>query len=63
MYEDQLLMCCETSHKVLRLDTVYNELARIYRGCQADKFRNEAMRELVGSSVMTKYNAVLLLLP
>lgn len=54
MYEEQLLMCCETSYKVLRTDTVYEVLKKMYGRLGVERFREEAMRTLVGTSVMTR---------
>lgn len=56
MYEEKLLMCCETSHKVLRTDTAYDMLQMLYRKNGADGFRDAVNNEIVGCSVLTRYN-------
>merc|ERR1719348_863584 len=54
-HEDSMLLCCEVSHKVLRLDTVLDLLRDLSRR-DSQNFRRNAEKALLGVIVMTKYN-------
>ena len=54
-HEDSMLLCCEVSHKVLRLDTVLDLIRDISRRGGGD-FRRNVEKALLGVIVMTKYN-------
>ena len=54
-HEEDVLLCCEISHKVLRTDTVLEQMKKII-----DRFGRDHQRacekELLGEVVMTRYN-------
>ncbi|XP_022105120.1 piwi-like protein 1 [Acanthaster planci] len=54
-YEEEVMLMADVSHKVLRTDTVLDILANIYVA-KKDRFKEEAMRMLVGEIVLTSYN-------
>ena len=54
-HEDSMLLCCEISHKVLRTDTVYEQMNAIMKRSGAN-FHRDAEKMLLGSIVMTRYN-------
>lgn len=53
-HENDILMCCEITFKVMRMETVYDLL----RSCQqqSQDFRNVFARQVIGCIVLTKYN-------
>ncbi|KAK3930405.1 Piwi-like protein Siwi [Frankliniella fusca] len=53
-HERDILMCCEITFKVMRMETVYD----ILRNCQqqSQDYRNAFAREVIGCIVLTKYN-------
>ena len=54
-HEDSMLLCCEISHKVLRTDTVYEQIQNIVkRG--GTNVRRDCEKLLLGTIVMTRYN-------
>jgi len=55
MHDDGLLMCADTVHKVIRSDTVYQNLQEILRRDRST-FQDSARRELAGNIVLTSYN-------
>jgi aubergine-like protein len=54
-HERDLLLCCEISNKILRTDTVRDQIIAAY---QKDKtnYRSVAQRLLLGCIVITRYN-------
>lgn len=52
---DDILLCCEISHKVLRQDTIYDILGRCSRERQSD-YKNLFASEVIGTIVLTGYN-------
>ncbi len=52
-HEEQLLMCCEMSHKILRTDTVLDFMYDLYRRCR-DRFQEVCTQTLVGTSALTR---------
>ena len=54
VYENQLLLCAELTHKLLHKTTVFDRMDEIYRSSRdvAD-FREKCVQELVGRIVMT----------
>jgi len=54
-HEDSILLCCEISHKILRTDTVYEQISNISRQFPRDHKRM-CEKTLLGSVVMTRYN-------
>jgi len=57
-----LLYCVEITHKVIRMDTVFDFIMEIRRdlernrGCQMDEIKDAIKKELVGTIVLTAYN-------
>merc|ERR1712112_564610 len=54
-HEDSMLLCCEVSHKVLRTDTVYDQIQDIARR-DGTNYRRSCEKALLGTICMTKYN-------
>jgi hypothetical protein len=55
LHEDQLLMCVENSHKLLRSNTVYDLMMAAYRSANGntDAFKRSVTSDVVGNTVMT----------
>nr|XP_039251037.1 piwi-like protein 1 [Styela clava] len=53
--EGGLLMNIDTSHKVLRNETVLTVMQDIYQNNRGD-FHGQCIKELVGSTILTRYN-------
>lgn len=54
-HEQDLLLCCEISHKVMRNENVHE----IIRSCLregGDDYRVRAAKKIVGSTILTRYN-------
>ena len=54
-YEEQIMLCADVSHKIMRADTVYdflNELFQQYN--QGEEFHDRAIKSLVGEIVLTR---------
>jgi len=54
-HENAILMCAEVSNKVIRTDTVYDNMRVIY-GRRPQNYQMAVERSLLGSIVMTRYN-------
>jgi len=54
-HEDDILLCCEVTHKVLRTDTVLEQIEEISKRDRAN-FRSSCEKQLLGCIVMTRYN-------
>ena len=54
-HEDNILLCCEVAHKILRTDTVLDQLGQIRRS-QPANFHAAAEKALLGQVVLTRYN-------
>lgn len=55
-HEEQILLCCEISCKVLRTDTVLEQIEEIYkRTGGAGQFRPSVEKALLGAIVITRY--------
>lgn len=52
-YENDVMLCADVSHKILRTDTVWDFLKDIYDTCRGN-FHDEAVRKLVGEIVLTR---------
>ena len=50
-----MLLCCEVSHKVLRTDTVYDQIQDIARR-DGTNYRRSCEKALLGTICLTKYN-------
>ncbi|ODN05488.1 Protein aubergine [Orchesella cincta] len=57
-HEDKMLLCVETTHKVLRMDSVLLVIKGLERsfGANQNAFREAVKKELNGTIVMTTYN-------
>lgn len=53
-HEQNVLVCCEVSHKVMRQETIYE----ILRQCKQDdaNWQDSFKREVIGTIVLTDYN-------
>lgn len=54
-HEQDILMCAEISHKIMRSETVYDIIVRI-RNESRDDFRKALEKTLLGTTVLTDYN-------
>ncbi|XP_062038298.1 piwi-like protein 3 [Lepus europaeus] len=55
-YENSLTLCADVSHKLIRMETAYDIIARIYENNQYGDWKKSVEEELIGSIVITKYN-------
>merc|ERR1712179_805275 len=56
-HEEQILLCCEISCKVLRTDTVLEQIEEIYkRTTGGPSFKPSVEKALLGAIVITRYN-------
>jgi aubergine-like protein len=55
-FEQDVMLCAEVSHKILRTDTVLNTLYDLHSSVRGGNYHNVATRKLLGSIVMTRYN-------
>lgn len=55
-HEHKLLLCSEVSNKILRMDTVLDQLEQIKRAVGSGDVVNACKKSLVGSICMTRYN-------
>ena len=54
-HENNILLCAEVTNKVIRTDTVYEQMGIIYNR-RPPNYRQAVERSLLGSIVMTRYN-------
>ena len=55
-HEEQILLCCEISCKVLRTDTVLEQIEEIYkRTTGGPSFKPSVEKALLGAIVITRY--------
>ena len=54
-HEEDVLLCCEISHKVLRTDTVLEQMKKIIDRFGRDH-RRACEKQILGEVVMTRYN-------
>jgi aubergine-like protein len=54
-YETSVLLMCDVSHKILRINTVLDDLYDI-RNQARGNFKEEAMKKLLGQIILTRYN-------
>lgn len=54
-YETKVMLQADISHKILRSDTVFDSMCDIYNR-NPNRYRDELVRQLVGSIVLTRYN-------
>ncbi|KAB0364501.1 hypothetical protein FD754_008657 [Muntiacus muntjak] len=55
-YEIGLTLCADVSHKLLRMETAYDLISHTREKAGGEDAKEKILRELVGSSVLTKYN-------
>jgi len=56
-HEQNVLLCCEISNKILRTDTVLDQMEELHkRGGSTISFRSTVEKALLGAIVMTRYN-------
>ena len=57
-HEDQILLCCEVTCKVLRTDTVYEQIQEIAKrtGGAGRDFHRNVEKVLLGAIIITRYN-------
>ncbi|XP_043293228.1 piwi-like protein 3 [Cervus elaphus] len=55
-YEIGLTLCADVSHKLLRMETAYDLISHTREKARGEDAKEKILRELVGSSVLTKYN-------
>ncbi|XP_046585759.1 piwi-like protein Ago3 isoform X1 [Neodiprion lecontei] len=55
-YEGGLQLCLESTHRVLRTETVRDLINQVYTKHSSGHFRDAVMKELMGVSVLTRYN-------
>ena len=56
-HESQILLCCEVSHKILRTDTVLDQIEEVHkRSGGAGNFHASVEKALLGAIVITRYN-------
>lgn len=53
-HESDLMICCEVAHKVMRTDTVYDNMQRIHR--EERDFSGKFHSLMIGQTVLTAYN-------
>nr|XP_035950899.1 piwi-like protein 1 isoform X3 [Halichoerus grypus] len=55
-YENNIMLCTDVSHKVLRSETVLDFMFNLYHQTEEQKFQEQVSKELIGLIVLTKYN-------
>ncbi|NXX19423.1 PIWL1 protein, partial [Podargus strigoides] len=55
-YEEDIMLCVDVSHKVLRSETVLDFMYDLYHQVEEQRFRDLCARELIGLIILTKYN-------
>jgi len=54
VYENQLLLCAELTHKLLHKTTVYDKMAELHgKSRDLTHFREQCVQDIVGRIVMT----------
>lgn len=53
-HEQDILVCAEISHKIMRSETVYDIIKKIKT--ESREFKKSVEQALLGSTVLTKYN-------
>ncbi|XP_049852397.1 LOW QUALITY PROTEIN: piwi-like protein Siwi [Schistocerca gregaria] len=54
-HEDEILMCTEITHKVMRMETVHDILKRVVQN-NPQNFKEEFKKKVIGSIVLTDYS-------
>ena len=57
-HEEKILLCCEVGNKVLRTDTVLDQITEVHKrtGNNTSVFRSSVEKALLGCIVITRYN-------
>jgi len=56
-HEEKILLCCDISHKVLRTDTVLDQIGQIFQKTKGGpSFHADVEKALLGAIVITRYN-------
>ncbi|XP_008948123.1 PREDICTED: piwi-like protein 1 isoform X1 [Merops nubicus] len=55
-YEQNIMLCVDVSHKILRSETVLDFMYSLYYQVEEQRFRDVCAKELIGLVVLTKYN-------
>ena len=56
-HEHKILLCCEIGNKILRTDTVLDQIQEIIkRGSNTSNFRSLVEKALLGAIIITRYN-------
>ncbi|KAM4808124.1 piwi-like protein 1 [Rhinophrynus dorsalis] len=55
-YENNVMLCIDVSHKVLRSETVLDVMYNLHSKCGPQNFHDACCKELIGQIVLTKYN-------
>lgn len=53
-YEENIMLCADVSHKVLREETVLDTMHSIHSQVGEERFRDTCAKELIGLIVLTK---------
>lgn len=53
-HEEDILVCAEITHKVMRMETIYDIMARTRR--EERDFKKAFMERVLGTTVLTAYN-------
>lgn len=57
-YENNIMLCTDVSHKVLRSETVLDFMFNLYQQTEEHKFQEQVSKELIGLIVLTKYDFI-----
>jgi len=56
-HEEKILLCCEISHKILRTDTVLDQIGEVFQKTKGGpSFHSEVEKALLGAIIITRYN-------
>merc|ERR1719435_227497 len=56
-HESQILLCCEVSHKILRTDTVLQQIGEVHQKTRGGpSFHADVEKALLGAIIITRYN-------
>ena len=56
-HEEKILLCCEISHKILRKDTVLQQIGEVHQKTRGGpSFHADAEKALLGAIIITRYN-------
>merc|ERR1719228_1263316 len=56
-HEEKILLCCEISHKILRTDTVLQQIGEVHQKTRGGpSFHADVEKALLGAIIITRYN-------